>query len=112
MSTSFEGKAGELISTAELGRSERHRLLADERRRITVEVLAERGATVPFEELAAAVDARERDEHVEAGEASDRVRIALHHVHLPMLAEAGVLAYDPRTKRIEIRPAGTGVATL
>lgn len=108
----FEGNPGELIATAELSDSERHRLLADDRRRAVLAVLDAHGSAVPFEELAAAVEAHERGGHVAADEASDRVRIALHHVHLPMLDEAGVLSYEPRTKRVEVRPTGTGVATL
>lgn len=112
MSMPSEGSPGELIATTELSHSERHRLLADERRRTVLAVLEARGATVPFEELAAAVEAHERGEHVAAGEASDAVRIALHHVHLPMLDEFGVLTYEPRTKRVEVRPTGTGVAPL
>jgi hypothetical protein len=109
MATSFDGNATELIARAELSETERHRLLADERRRTVLDVLAQRGATVTFEALAAAVDDCERARAVDDA-TRDRIRVSLHHVHLPKLAAAGLLLYDPLSKRVEVRPAGTGVA--
>ena len=75
-------------------RSTRYRVLAVERRRVTCDVLAacDEGP-IPLDALADAV--ANRDPDVEDGDrAADDVATTLHHVHLPLLAEAGVLAYD------------------
>mgnify|MGYP000583101868 CR=1 FL=1 len=75
-------------------RSTRHRVLAVERRRVTCDALAacDEGP-IPLEALADAV--ANRDPDVEDGDrAADDVATTLHHVHLPLLAEAGVLEYD------------------
>lgn len=54
-----------------------------------------RAAPVPLDELTAAVEDRTAD-------AGDRTRIAisLHHTHLPMLDDAGLVDYDADTNRI------------
>ena len=80
--------------------SERHRILSSERRRTVLEVLADRTSPLALEDLAAAVAAREADE-ARCGSGTGRVAITLHHQHLPMLTDAGVLEYEPSTKRIE-----------
>lgn len=38
----------------------------------------------------------------EAATFRKRVRIALHHVHLPKLAAAGLIEYDTATNRVEL----------
>jgi len=71
-------------------------LLTDSRRRYAVAVLAERDAPVALRDLAAAVASAER-EASQDGAPSDRVdeiATALHHVHAPMLDDAGVVDYD------------------
>lgn len=62
-------------------------LLRDRRRRAALHVLAARTAPVALADLAAAVAAREAAD-------ADAVAEALHHVHLPKLADAGVVDYD------------------
>ena len=78
-----------------------HRVLSSDRRRVLLDVLAEPNAPVRVEDLATAV--ARRDPVVDAGEADAVARVAtsLHHVHLPLMADVGVLEYDPETKRIE-----------
>jgi len=41
-----------------------------------------------------------------------RLRIELVHSHLPALEDAGVIAYDRRSDRIELRPPSPAVADL
>ena len=83
--------------------SDRHRLLAVERRRVLVDVLADHRSPISLAELAKAVAGRETDgRDIDAGTV-ERITIALHHQHLPLMAEAGVVDYDPDSKRVEVR---------
>ncbi|RDI71117.1 DUF7344 domain-containing protein [Halopelagius longus] len=75
-------------------------VLEDEHRRAVVRVLAEEDASVSLSILAERVA-------VEAGNASfdaptpselERLKIKLHHAHLPKLDEAGVLDYSPEAR--------------
>ena len=69
-------------------------MLADESRRLAVQALFERHGPIQVADLAAAVA-----EQIPA-ESSDRsereIATALHHVHLPKLADANLIDYDPR----------------
>lgn len=76
--------------------------LANERRRVVLDSLAEAEPPVRVDDLARRVAARERrgDRAGEPGRgppegAVRRVHVSLHHTHLPKLAEAGLLDYDP-----------------
>lgn len=72
-------------------------VLADPRRRRVVDALADLQPPVSLERLAAAVADRDSGE-TPAG--PDDVVISLHHVHLPKLAAAGVVDYDPGTTTV------------
>lgn len=78
-----------------LSTDEIHRLLSNGRRRHVLSFLRTRpGEGVDFDRLVAAVAERERpDPGPETHR--DRIEIDLHHVHLPKLVDAGVVAYDP-----------------
>lgn len=89
--------------TTHLSEDERNRLLASERRRVTLDVLADRTAPVSLRDLAAAVAAHEADVRTD-DEAVERVAITLHHVHLPKLAALGVVDYDADEARVESGP--------
>ncbi|MDS0284618.1 DUF7344 domain-containing protein [Haloarcula onubensis] len=92
-----------------LDETTRHRLLADEQRRVIVETLrtASPSGEITLEELAARlVRATARD----GGEAVDDRRTLsrrLHHVHLPVLADAGLLEYDAETRQVRFGRART-----
>lgn len=80
--------------------SERHRLLSSEDRRLTLGLLAERTGPVDLEELATALVDR-RDGGTPADEAAvRRAAIALHHRHLPLMADRDAVAYDPDARRV------------
>lgn len=79
--------------------------LADSRRRTVLSVLADRDGPLSRSELARAVVARgsDRDQprvegdqpRVEGGQPDEReVLVSLSHVHLPKLADAGLVKYD------------------
>ena len=97
-------------STAELTESDRHRLLASERRRVVLEVLDGSTASIALEELARQVAARESGRDVVDAEAAERVAVSLHHTHLPKMANLGVLRYDPVVRRID--PFGYSLDSL
>jgi hypothetical protein len=71
-------------------------VLADERRRTVVAVLLEQTAPITVETLARRVAARDADAspaNVPTADV-DEVHVSLHHVHLPKMAQAGLLTYD------------------
>ena len=107
MSMKFQGymDEGEAIG---LNEDELHRLLAAERRRLAMEVLADRGP-MDIEHLAEAIVDRE------AGDVRDertlkRAKIDLYHCHLPLMADLGAIEFDRRTKRVVDCRIGTGIA--
>jgi DNA-binding transcriptional ArsR family regulator len=70
-------------------------LLGNEKRRRTLRILAEHGE-MTLEELV-------QELHVGVGERrTERLKIRLHHVHLPKLADHGGIEYDPATKVISM----------
>lgn len=95
MSETLSGPAVERVSTAPLTESERHSLLAAERRRLVLDVLEQGSTPVELQELAVEVAAREAASGQPDAETVERVSVSLHHVHLPKLAEHGVVDYDP-----------------
>jgi hypothetical protein len=101
MSKSSNDRPDEPTSAVELTTSERHHLLANDRRRVVIDALRDQPVPIDLTSLARAVARRETDgarideQHVE------RVAVALHHVQLPKLAEFGVVEYDPATNCVE-----------
>lgn len=87
-------------SETDLSATDRHRLLASQRRRIVLDVVGARTAPVGLDELAAAVATREADGDAVDGETLDRVRGSLYHCHLPMLADLAVVVYDVEAQRV------------
>lgn len=66
-------------------------ILTEERRSLTVDDLTE--TIVKYNHQASMSDVSE--------DVLDQVRLSLHHVHLPKLAQAGVVEYDPERHRVE-----------
>ena len=89
----------------QLTHSEYFQLLSADRRRVALEALAEQTAPVELDALAAAVAAREKDEDTVTEERVTQVASMLHHVHLPKMADFGVVEYDLDTCRIESSPS-------
>ncbi len=46
----------------------------------------------------------------EVDEDAERTAIMLHHGHLPMLTDVGLVEYDPATRTVEARPELTATA--
>ena len=91
----------EIARTVLLTENEYHRLLWAERRRLTIDVLEGVTDSVELNELAAMVAKREDGIDTADENAIDHVAIDLHHTHLPLLADLGVLDYDPYGHRID-----------
>lgn len=100
MSYTTGDRLTEAVNRNELTAGEYHRLLAVKRRRLALAALEGRDGAVELQELAREVATREGIE-TEDGDAFERVAVTLHHVHLPKLAEAGILEYDPEARRVE-----------
>jgi len=84
-----------------LSQSERLELLASKRRRTLLEVLANSTATRhSLESLATAITQTEQPSALGARPAR-RVCLSLHHVHLPKLDDAGLVAYDATRNVVE-----------
>jgi hypothetical protein len=84
-----------------------HLLQNDCRRAVLRLLLTEEGdGPTPLSTLAAFVAAVKYDggDATAVGEIQERVRVALHHSHLPMLAEHGVVDYDPEDETVEAAP--------
>ncbi len=91
----------------ELTESDRHELLAAERRRLTLDILEGKTASIELASLATGIAARERGLDAADEDVVKRVTVSLHHTHLPIMVDAGVLDYDPEAKRID--PSGRTV---
>ena len=59
--------------------------------------------TLAFDALVDRVTNRVRDRDLErvSDEQRQRVKIALHHTHLPTLEEARIIDYEPETERVQ-----------
>jgi hypothetical protein len=68
-----------------------YKLLADHRRRVLLQYLRDTEDPMPISALV--TELTQRDEHVSPDESID-TEIAMHHIHLPKLADAGVIEYD------------------
>ena len=100
----------EIARTVPLTENEYHRLLWAERRRLTIDILEGVTDSVGLDELAAMVAEREDSIDAADGNAIDNVAIDLHHTHLPLLADLGVLDYDPERHRID--PTGVSIDSI
>lgn len=76
-----------------------------ERRRTTLAVLESRDGSLSRGELAREVAARETDGEPST-EAVNELRILLYHVHLPKLADTGLIEYNDETGSVAYRANG------
>lgn len=88
-------------SVVELAVSDRHGLLAADRRRLTLDILDGKTTAVELAELAAGIAAREGGIDAVDEESIERVAVSLHHIHLPKMDDLGVLDYDPEERTLD-----------
>lgn len=94
---------------ATLPRDDAFRLLGDGRRRAILRFLLDDRRETPtslstLATFVAAVEHRNGDADQPVGELQPRVRIALHHSHLPLLDDHDLVRYDPEERTVERRP--------
>ena len=97
MSLTTNEPTDEMSFNLKMAESDRHRLLSSERRWVTLALLNGEDAPLGLEELAANVA---KVENLDDEMGHKQVMISLHHIHLPMMAEMGVLEYDSEAKLI------------
>lgn len=102
--TTNDVSSEESAGMAGISETDRHRLLASERRRVALEILTGRTDPVDLDDLAAGIVGREDDVDAADEAAVERVAVQLHHMHLPKMAELGIIDYDPATNRIDSCP--------
>lgn len=73
--------------------------LSHEYRREVLQYLVDGAPTVTLDELVGYLEAN-ADGAAEEG--SRRVALALHHAHLPKMADAGLVEYDPEEGRVSL----------
>jgi DNA-binding transcriptional ArsR family regulator len=90
--------------TDELARDDLFSMLRNERRREVIHYLSEHEGTVDLRELSEYIAALENDCDPEAVTYKQRKRVqtALYQMHLPKLAEQGIVAYDRRAGQVEL----------
>jgi hypothetical protein len=106
------GTTDERTGSAGLSERGRHELLLADRRRVALAILAERTDPFGIDELAAAVARRETELGGDGDErpSVERIAITLHHNHLPRIADANLVDYDPENRRID--PSGFSLDSL
>ena len=79
------------------------RALANERRRLILQYVVNADGPVTAEEVAIRLTEQEDDLPIlgNADVKDEEVETALYHNHLPEMAEAGLLEYDPSREEIE-----------
>lgn len=100
MSRNTAENTSQLVRATNLTKSERHKLLSSERRRVVLGILE--GQTTPVQLAALASDVATEESGLDPvdSEAVERVKITLHHTHLPRMSELGVLTYDSNSHQI------------
>lgn len=80
-------------------------LLANHRRQLLLQALADRGGGVPLRELSRVIAAQETgaDPTEIPGDAVTRVYISLYQTHVPALQEGGLIEYDEAEKIVTLQ---------
>ena len=101
MSESDAEVVPELPSTTSIPDDEHHRLFASDRRRRLLDILDTESTVVDLTTAAQALAEHEAVTPTVSVDAVEEIAISLHHTHLPRLADAGVIKYDPESHRID-----------
>ncbi|WP_132057486.1 DUF7344 domain-containing protein [Halorussus amylolyticus] len=103
MRTDIRNSGTHEIDACELSPTTVFELLANDRRRYAFHYLATTVGATSLDDLADQIALWERtataDQHRD-------IRGDLHHRHLPLLADTGVVRYDPDRETVELRDCG------
>jgi len=95
MTQSIANDSTAFPTLATLTEAERHAVLGATRRRLTLSVLADLTSPIELSSLAPRVAKREVGLDPDDPEDIERVKISLHHTHLPKLAAYDLVDYEP-----------------
>jgi hypothetical protein len=87
----------------ELDAAERHYLLSDPARRAVLAVMAENASSMTLGDLASEIATAGTIANVDVDGDLRDLEVALHHNHLPRLANARLLEYDSSTNSVQPR---------
>lgn len=82
--------------------------VADEHCRVLIGLLADVETSISLEALVDQIAGQPRNTDLFSEPHRRQTRISLHHIHLPKLADCGIIAYDTEAK--QILPADTELA--
>lgn len=99
MSKSYDKIADKSRGTVELTESDHYKLLAARHRRLALDVLAEQTSSITVRELASEIAEREHGSATD-GDSIERIATQLHHIHLPVMVDLGVISYDSDSNRV------------
>lgn len=89
-------------TTTDLTDAQRHRLLGNQRRQRLLAALAELSTPTDIDELATAIADRNPELEPSNADTVQRIKVSLHHQHLPMLDSFDILEYDVDDKQVLI----------
>lgn len=96
-----------MASLATIGLNETFDILTHPHRRYALYYLTNESEAVDIDSLATAIAAREGDDTVTGPNSVHKdIETALHHKHLPKLADAGIITYSSRTGSVSLRDIG------
>jgi hypothetical protein len=87
-----------------------HDVLRNERRRLVIERLRERGGSETVRELSEHIASVESGENPPPRNIRQSVYVSLHQTHLPKLDELGIVAYDSDAKEVSLARRAEQVA--
>lgn len=98
-------------ATEDLDAGQIHDILRNDRRRLAIKCLRERGGRLSVRELSEQVAARETGESPAPRDKRRSVYVSLHQTHLPKLDELGIVEYDTDEKEVALRDRATEITT-
>lgn len=85
----------------DLTETERHRLLTSERRQRLLPILSNQTPPMDIDTVTEKIVQRDAELETADNELHERVKTKLHHTHLPMMSDMGILEYDSEGNRID-----------
>lgn len=79
-----------------------HDVLRNDRRRLTIESLREKGGTATVSDLAVVIAALESGSDPPPTDKRQSVYVSLHQTHLPKLDSLGIVSYDSNDREVEL----------